>query len=415
MTKHIFSLLFLFLACQVWSQTDAQKKLEARKEKLLEEIKLNEKLLSEQKKKEKSVVNVIIQQNAKINTRQELIKTTEKQAKLLTDDIYTNQIKINKLSKDLEVLKEDYAKMIVKSYKSRSEQSRVMFLLSSNSFLQAYKRAQYMKQYSSYRKSQGVEIQRKSDELAEYNNKLNVQKKEKVKIIKEQEKEKEMLEKERQEQQKLANSIKKDLKKITADINKKQQETKDIDRKIQKMVRDAIAAANKKASKSTGTKTTSKGTSTTESAKIVLDTEGKIASDNFKANKGQLPWPVEKGFVSLKFGSQPHPLVKSLPINSNGVEITTDSGAHARAVFSGTVMLVQVLSPVNKAVMIQHGDFITVYQNLETVTVSKGDKVTTKQSLGRIHTSDSNNKTSMKFSVLQNDTFLNPQTWINNM
>ena len=415
MTKHIFSLLFLFLACQTWSQTDAQKKLEARKEKLLEEIKLNEKLLSEQKQKEKSVVNVIIQQNAKINTRQELIKTTEKQAKLLTDDIYTNQIKINKLTKDLEVLKENYAKMIVKSYKSRSEQSRVMFLLSSNSFLQAYKRAQYMKQYSSYRKSQGVEIQRKSDELAEYNNKLNVQKKEKVKIIKEQEKEKEMLEKERQEQQKLANSIKKDLKKITADIKKKQQETKDIDRKIQKMVRDAIAAANKKTSKSTGTKTTSKGTSTTESAKIVLDTEGKIASDNFKANKGQLPWPVEKGFVSLKFGSQPHPLEKSLVINSNGVEITTDSGAHARAVFSGTVMLVQVLSPVNKAVMIQHGDFITVYQNLETVTVSKGDKVTTKQSLGRIHTSDSNNKTSMKFSVLQNDTFLNPQTWINNM
>jgi septal ring factor EnvC (AmiA/AmiB activator) len=391
------------------------KKLEARKAKLIEEIKLNEKLLGEQKQKEKSVVNVIIQQNAKITTRQELIKTNEKQAKLLSDDIYTNQIKINQLNKDLNLLKEDYAKMIVKSYKSRSEQSRIMFLLSSDNFLQAYKRAQYMKQYSSYRKSQGVEIQKKQEELGVFNEKLAVQKKEKVKIIQEQEKEKELLEKERQEQQKLANSIKKDLRKITADIKKKQQETKDIDRKIQKMIRDAIAAANKKTSKSTGTKTTSKGTSTAESTKIVLDTEGKIASDNFKANKGQLPWPVEKGFVSLRFGSQPHPLEKSLTINSNGVEITTDTGAHARAVFSGTVMLVQVLSPVNKAVMIQHGDFITVYQNLETVTVSKGDKVSTKQSLGRIHTSDGNNKTAMKFSVLQNDSFLNPQSWINNM
>ena len=399
----------------MFGQNDTQKKLEERKARLIEEIRLNERLLNEQKLKEKSVVTVIVQQNAKINAREKVINITERQAKLLSDDIYSNQLKINRLTKELKVLKDDYAKMIVKSYKSRSEQSRAMFLLSSNSFLQAYKRAQYMKQYASFRKSQGDEIKVKSDELFVYNDKLAIKKKEKEVVIIEQAKEKKILESERQEQQKLANSIKKDMKKITADIKKKQQEARDIDRKIDKLIKEAIAAANKKAAKSTSEKTTSSGSSTSSASKIVLTPEDKLVSDNFKSNKGKLPWPVEKGFVSLGFGNQPHPLQNSVIINSNGVEITTDNGASARAVFGGEVTQVQQLSPNNKVVIIQHGDFYTVYYNLSSVSVSKGDKVSIKQSIGRIHTSESTGKTAVKFSVLQNDTFLNPQSWISNM
>jgi hypothetical protein len=168
---------------------------------LLEEIRANEQILQETKKKEKSVVAVIQQQNAKIQLREKLISTTEKQAKLLNDDIYTNQLKINKLKKELEVLKEDYANMIVKSYKSRSERSRAMFLLSSQNFMQAYKRVQYMKQYAGYRKSQGDEIKIKSTELAVYNEKLAGLKIEKIKVIQEQEKEKQVLVKEKKEQE----------------------------------------------------------------------------------------------------------------------------------------------------------------------------------------------------------------------
>ena len=392
----------------VWGQNDAQKKLEERKAKLIEEIRLNEKLLREQKTKEKSVVNIIQAQNSKITLREKLIVTNEKQAKLLNDDIYKNQLQLNKLNRELKSLKEDYAAMIVKSYKGRSERSRAMFLLSSSSFLQAYKRAQYMKQYASYRKNQGEEIINKSAEIEVQNIKLAASKEEKEKLIAEQEKEKIALEEERKEQQKLMNTIKKDQKKIVAEINKKQKEAKDIDRKIQELIRAAIAEANRKTAKATGTKTISTGTS---ASKIVLTPEGKIISDNFKANRGRLPWPVKKGFVSIKFGSQPHPVVRSTQINSNGVEITTNQGADAIAVFGGEVFLVQIITPIKKAVYVQHGDFITVYYNLSSVNVSKGDKIKENQVIGKIFT-DGNGKTAIKFSVLQNDVFLNPQSWL---
>jgi len=410
--KTFYSIFFLLFFSISWAQPNTQQNLEERKEKLLEEIRLNERILKETKKNEKSIVLVIQQQNAKIDLREKLINTTEKQAKLLSDDIYTNQLKINKLNKELEVLKEDYANMIVKSYKSRSERSRAMFLLSSQNFMQAYKRMQYMKQYAGYRKSQGDEINIKTKELALYNEKLNGLKKEKVKLIQEQEQEKTALVQEKQEQEKLVKSIKKDQKKLLAEIKKKQQEANEIDKKIQRIIREAIAVENKKTAKKSGTKVKSTGTS---SSKILLTEEGKIESDNFKSNKGKLPWPVEKGFVSQKFGDQPSAIQPKLTVHSNGVEITTESGSNARAVFAGEVYSIQILSPINTIVMIRHGDFITVYQNLRSVSVAKGDKVSIKQTIGKIRTNDSNGKTALKFSVLQNDTFLNPQGWLYNM
>jgi septal ring factor EnvC (AmiA/AmiB activator) len=310
--------------------------------------------------------------------------------------------------------------MILKSYKSRSEQSRAMFLLSSQNFLQAYKRAQYMKQYASYRKTQGEEIQSKSQELENFNQIIGVQKSQKQKLIKENEKERLELEKEKTVQQELARSIKKDKKQIIAEIKKKQQETRNIDNQIKKLLRAAIAAANKKtataAAKANPKTTTAAATKATEtSTKIVLTSEGQLIANNFRANKGKLPWPVEKGFVSLGYGDQPHPVYKTLIVHNSGVEITTDQGASARAVFGGEVISVMVLSPVNKAVMIQHGDYFTVYQNLSSVSVNKGDKVSTKQNIGRIRTNGDSGKTVLKFTISQNTTYSNPATWLFNM
>lgn len=418
MPKFLLTFLFLLTASIVWGQNDAQRKLEERKAQLQKEIREAESALKSEKKKEKSVVTQISQQTVKIKLQEKLIATTEKQAKLLSDDIYTNQIKINGLKKDLEELKKDYAAMIVKSYKSRSEQSRAMFLLSSENFLQAYKRAQYMKQYSNYRKNQGEEIKVKSNELTNYNEKLAVQKKEKQKLIVENEKEKEDLEKEKKEQEKIMQSIKKDVKKYTAEIKKKQQETKEIDRKIDKLIREAIAEANRKtaaANKKANPKATVAETKAIEnSTKIVLTPEGKIISDNFKANKGRLSWPVAKGFVSLRYGDQPHPLQKSITVHSSGVEISTDSGTSVRSVFAGEVTRVQLISPNNMVVFIQHGDFYTVYQNLSSVSVAKGNKVTALQNIGKI-TTNAAGKTALKFVIMQNSTTLNPQTWLANM
>ena len=432
MPKFLLSLIFLCLTSLSWSQDSQQEKLEARKAQIQREIRENEEMLKSVKKKEKSAVHVIIIQANKIKLKEKLINTTEKQKKLLSNDMYINQLKINKLKKELEVLKEDYAEMIVKSYKSRSEQSRAMFILSSENFLQAYKRAQYMKQYTGYRKMQGEEISSKSKQLIDYNSKLDIQKTAKQKLIAENEKERLSLLKEKNEQQKVVNSIKKDKKKLTAEIKKKQQEARAIDRQIDRLIREAIAEANRKtaleaamrkaeASAKAGetkeeTKTRAKAIVSSapavSSSKIVLTPEAKIIADNFKANRGRLPFPVEKGFISLGYGNQQHPVFPTLTIHNSGVEITTEQGANARAVFDGEVNSIIVLSPVNKAVVIQHGDYFSVYQNLSSVSVNKGDKVTRKETIGRIRTNGDTGKTVIKFIIKQNNTYQNPASWL---
>lgn len=435
MPKFLLSLILICMTSFMWSQESQQEKLEQRKAQIQQEIRDNEKLLQSVKKKEKSAVNVVIVQANKIKLKEKLINTTEKQAKLLSNDIYINQLKINKLNRELVILKEDYAKMIVKSYKSRSEQSRAMFILSSENFLQAYKRAQYMKQYTGYRKMQGDEIKSKSDQLTGYNEKLGVQKSAKQKLIQENEKERLSLLKAKQEQDKLVKLIKKDKNKIAADIKKKQQEERAINRQIDRIIREAIAEANRKAAlekamrkaeaeaKAGDTKEEIKtrakaivsSAPAVSSSKIVLTPEEKVLADNFKSNRGKLPWPVEKGFVSLPYGDQQHPQFTSLRVHNSGVEITTESGSTARAVFAGEVTSVMVLSPVNKAVMIQHGDYFTVYQNLSAVYVNKGDKVSIKQSIGKIRTNGETGRTVLKFTISQNTTYNNPASWIFNM
>lgn len=417
MNKYIFSIL-LFLSSLTTFAQQTQEQLEQAKAKLQEDIRAKEILLQEVRKKEKSVVKLLEIQNSKIGLKQKLIYTTEKQAKLLSNDIYTNQLKINQLKKEIEILKEDYAQMIVKSYKSRSQHSRVMFLLSSESFTQAYKRLQYMKQYANYRKMQAEEIKTKTQDLDNHNQKLSGQKTIKEKLLSEQEKQKQDLLKEKAEQERIAKTLKKTKAQIATEIKQKQKESRKIDAQINKLIKEAIAEANRKAAaaraKANPKTTTDAETKSIQNAtKIVLTPEAQLISNNFKANKGRLPWPVEKGAITLGYGKQAHPVYKSLEINNSGLEITTENNANARAVFTGEVIKIIVISPVNKAVMIQHGDFFTIYQNLSSVSVAPGEKVSTKQSIGKIKTNP-DGKAILKFMISQNTTYINPETWLNN-
>ncbi|CAM3767472.1 murein hydrolase activator EnvC [Flavobacterium cucumis] len=402
--------IFFFFINLSFAQSSEQQKLEERKAQVLKEISETKARLEAEKKKEKSVLKQISQQRNLIQLRQKLLSTTAKQTRILSDEIYLTQLEMNKLNRELKVLKEDYEKMIVKSYKSRNEQSRIMFILSSENFLQAYKRIQYMKQYAGFRKMQGEEIKEKQIKLAQAEKRLSERKKEKEIVLEQTEKEKQELEKEKKEQERLAKIIQKDKKKYAAEIDKKQKEAKSIDAKIKSLVAAEIAAANKRNAAKTGKSAPKSGSR--EASKFVLTAEGKVVSDNFIANKGKLPWPVADGYISLKHGDQPHPVHKNLTIHNSGVEISTKPGSYARAVFGGEVLQVQVISANNKAVYIQHGDFITVYLNLSTVSVTKGQKVSIKQSIGKIHT-DSSGSAVIKFLVLQNTTTLNPEIWLN--
>lgn len=415
MPKFLLSLIFVCATTFVWAQDSQQEKLEQRKAQILQEIKDNEKMLQSVRKKEKSAVNEYLIQANKIKLKEKLINTTAKQERILSNDMYINQVQVNKLKKELAVLKEDYAKMILKSYKSRSEQSRAMFILSSESFLQAYKRAQYLKQYTNFRKNQGLEIQSKTAQLVDFNAKLDGQRKVKKKIIVENQKEKQSLEVEKKEQQKLVNAIKKDKNRIASDIKAKQSESKRIDRQIDRLIREAIAEANRKAALEKAKENPGSATvKPVSSSKIAMTPEDKVLAADFKANKGRLPWPVEKGFISLGYGDQQHPLYPDIKVHNSGVEITTEDGANARAVFAGEVFSVMVLSPVNTVVMIQHGDYFSVYQNLSKVFVSKGEKVSIKQNIGKVRTSGDSGKTVIKFLILQNTTNTDPENWLQN-
>ena len=418
MNKFLLTLFVVFFTLSVSAQIDEKEKLEQRKEQLQRELSEAKNKLQQEKKKEKSVLKEIASQNAQIQISEKIISTIAKQARILDDNIYLTQLEINKLNRDLKIMKEDYAKMIVKSYKSRSEQSRIMFVLSSNSFLQAYKRVQYMKQYAGYRKRQAEEIKIKQARLGVAVTSLQTNKKEKEVVIVEKTKIKAEHEKLKQEKEKTAKLIQKDKKKITAEIAKMDKERKAIDKKIKKMINDAIAAENRKrkaeqaaAAKKNGVTTPVKVTPVS-STKIELTPEGKLTSDSFKANKGQLPWPTEKGAIYIPFGNSKHPEFKTLDVHNIGIDIKSESGATARAVFNGEVSGVQVNQYTGTyTIMIRHGDFFTSYSNLSSVSVSSGQKVTTKQTLGKIKVNNLGFSV-LKFTLSQNTVTKKQKSWI---
>ena len=397
-------LLFSLGTETVLSQTTAkrQQELEAQRLRLKKEIKQINNLLFSNKKTRKNVVTEVEDLQVKLNVREELIKVTNAQVNLLTRKINLNQRNISSQRKELEELKADYAKMIQYSYASKSLQNRLMFLFSSESFLQAYKRIQYLKQYTQYRRKQGVAIGEKTLLLQKLNKTLIEEKSKKVTLVNENKTVQEQLKKERINQQSLIKSLKLKAQNLSAQISKKEQQARAIDQEIDRLIREAIAASNKAAGKS---------------SKITfeLTPEAKLIAANFEANRGRLPWPLEKGIVVQGFGRQKHPVVKTTTIQSNGVTIATSPSSKVRAVFKGEVMSVVTFKGSNPSVLIRHGNYITVYKNLGKLYIKKGDKVQAKEPIGEVFTNENTGKTEVQFSIFNNVKALNPKGWIYEM
>ncbi len=391
---------FLIISVATSQSTSArQKALEEQKKRLQQEIKQINTILFSNIRKEKSVVSKVEDLDLKISVRSQIVKVNNQQANLLTRQINVNQRDITNLRSELKNLKKDYANMIIKSYKSKSSQNRLMFLFSSADFLQAYKRIQYMKQYANFRKKQGEEISEKTQTIQNLNKTLLDQKIIKEALVAENKIVQNTLMKERKFQQNLIRSIKSKSRSLTSEIKQRQLQSAAIDKEIERLIREAIAASNKLAGKA------SKNV-------FALTPEAKLLAKNFVANKGKLPWPVEKGVVTQRFGTQPHPLVKTTMIKSNGVTIATNPRSKARAVFDGEVMAILSFKGSNPAVLIKHGNFITTYKNIAKVYVRKGQKVKSKQSIGEIFTHPQSGKTTLQFSVFNELKPQNPKNWI---
>ena len=402
-TKRYYFTLFLGLflsSFMLYAQSNRQKDLEAQRQQKLRELKQINSLLFSKKKEEKSAITLIEDINYKVNVRKNLIRITNQQANLLTREINANQKEITSLRAQLQELKDDYAAMVVKSYKSKSEQSKVMFLLSSENFKQAYKRLQYIRQYRNYQKEQGEAIKTKTKELQALNIQLSKQKEDKQKLIEENRIAKRKLESELKEREVLMASIKADMSKFAAQIKKTKQEVDRLDREIDRLIKEAIAASNKKAGKKTST------------GKFVLTPEGKKLASSFEANKGKLGWPVSRGVIKGKFGKRRSLTDNSITQNYKSIYIATEKDAEVKAVFNGEVSRIHVMKRGNPTVIIRHGNYLSVYSNLSKVYVKKGEKVSTGQVIGKAFTNTFKGETLLGFRIYKNDKVVNPEYWL---
>lgn len=404
MTKNRFYIILviglLMSSFSLFAQSDRQKELEAQRQQKLREIKQINALLFTKKKEEKSAITLIEDINYKVNVRKNLIRITNEQANLLTREINTNQQEITSLRTQLQELKDDYSAMVVKSYKSKSEQSKVMFLLSSSNFQQAYKRLQYIRQYRDYQKEQGEAIKTKTKELQELNIQLSKQKEDKQKLVEENRVAKRELEGELKQREVLMASIKSDMGKFASQIKKKKQEADQLDKEINRIIKETIAAANKKS----GT-TSSKG-------KFVLTPEAKLLSSNFESNRGKLGWPVSRGVVKVKYGKQRSLIDNTVTQNYKSIYIATEERSDVKSVFSGEVSRILVIKNGNPAVFIRHGIYFSVYMNLSQVNVKAGDKVVAGQVIGKVFTNKLKGESLLGFRIYKNDQVMDPEPWL---
>jgi septal ring factor EnvC (AmiA/AmiB activator) len=427
---------------------DKKSSLKSKKVLLQDEIDVANEILKQTSTSRKATVGQVAALNQKINIRSRLIRTINNEVKLLEKEIKGTQDEIEELQTELETLKEEYAKMIVNAYKSRDRNSKVMYILASENMEQAFKRVQYLQEYSEYRNNQGAVITAKQEELNTQIEELRSQKKEKQSLLVEKSKERELLQKEKLEQQNQVNQLLGKESEIKKDIAAKQQEVNRLEAEIQKIIAEEMRIARQKAehdllvaeAKRLGLKQGKDFNSKTSNKRlrVLIDKKKKelnaaggnetIAKDDgpsygltpeakklaagFAANKGKLPWPVEKGIIVGKYGKQPHPVAKGVIENRPHVEIATSKNTEARAVYSGTVTRVFRVQGAGIAVLVAHGNYFTVYSNLSEVFVKRGDKVELKQRIGLIYTNPSTNQTVLEFGLWLNDKSQDPQLWL---
>lgn len=392
-------MLVILLIPQIFvAQTQKISELENKRKILKEEILKINSLLIDNSKKKKNAFSDLENLTFKIIRKEELIKLTNQQINLLNSDVKKNEEKIEKLNIEILRARKDYAKMIFNSYKSRLKESRLMFLLSSQNFLQAFKRSQYFDQFSKSRREIASSIQSNVKNVKASNDTLKIKISQKEYLIESNENEKKKLSNEKKDQNNLINSLSKRESSYKKQINDKQKQALLLDKEIDRLIKEAIRESNKNSS----------------STIFSLTPEGKALAESFSNNKGNLPWPVERGIVIQKFGLQTHPVVRTTKIKSNGIVIATNENANVRTVFKGKVLSILKFKGSNLTVLIQHGNYISVYKNLSKVYVNKGQDVESLEIIGQVFSNNSDSKTTLQFSIFNNTTALDPYLWIAN-
>ena len=392
-----YSLIFIFFfSSWAFSQTTKIKQLESQRFLIKKEIENINALLFDNSKTTKIAYNDLENISIRIYKNQELIKLTNQQINILTNEIDKKNDSIDFLEGEIKQVREQYSLMIKNSYKSKLKESRLMFLLSSDDFLQALKRSRYINQFSKDRKRVANKISNSIKLLDKKIVTLNSLKSAKNNLLKQNQENQINLEAEEKSKERLISGLRRKEKAYKKQINEKQKISINLDKEIDRLIKEAIRKSNDES----------------DNNLFKLTPEARALSEKFSANKGNLPWPVERGAVIQKFGLQPHPVVRTTKIQSNGLVIATTKDAEIRTVFNGIVLSILKFKGSNITVLVQHGSYITAYKNIDEVYVEKGEKVSALQKIGKVFNPKDGSKSTLQFSIFNNTKAIDPYMWI---
>lgn len=423
-----------------------KKELENKKKKINDEINEINSMLNETKANKKSSIGALVNINIRLEKRLDLINTINAQIRELNKEIKQNDLQIQQLKNNLEKLKREYARMIIFAQRNQDAYSALMFIFSSDNFNQAYSRLKYMQQYSEFRKKQAAEIISTQTLLLSKLNELKEQRHEKNVLLGNEEEEKQILSSEKNEQEQVLTELQKKEKELKAELEKKKQDAIQLQLAIKRMIEveikrkaeeaaaraETLASAAKKAKEEKLKEEKNKNHKSKNGAEKIesvtpvrtekndkasvpeLNEEAEALSADFSNNRGKLPWPVAKGIICETYGEHEHPAIKGFMMFNNGVEICATKGTQARAVFEGEITGIAVSPTGGKLVIIRHGEYLSVYSNLDDVLVKTGQKVVVKQPIGTVMHNEDEGKTSMNLQIWKGQKTMDPSGWLYN-
>ena len=403
--KFVFLLCFLFLPLAVVAQQSKSKaQLEKEKRENLNRIKQANKILQQTRKDKEASIGQLNAIKEKIDVQKGVISNISKEITYIESDVKETEGIVQSLEKDLDKLKAEYATMVYAASKTANSYNKLMFLFASESFNQLVMRLRYLQQYSEARQKQVEQINKVQAALTGQLHLLESKRRQKQGLLGKQIAESKNLQTLKVQQDSVINRLSKQESELKQEVAQRQQAVRKLDKLIADIVREEIARAAR-AAREAGK------ASSGSSNKMTLTPEAALISSSFAGNKGRLAWPVERGFISQKFGRHNHPVLKGVVVENRGVDIQTAQGAAARAIFEGKVLTVASVPGMNNIVMIQHGEYFTVYAKLKSVNVSVGQDVKLKDVIGTVYT-DSDGTTELQFQVWKNSDNMNPETWL---
>lgn len=383
-------LIIYILLTGMWLTATAEsvKSLQQKQQELQKQIEQTNQMLQQTKKNETSTLNKLQLLSKNIKTQKQLINTLGNEITILDTEIDLLGQQRDSLQADLEQYKAEYARLVRESHYAQMQQSPLLFVLSAEDFQQAVRRVRYMQEFARYRQEQVARIEQTQTEIDIQNTALQENRQSKEEALKNRKRQQENLARDERKHKDMLAQLKKQEKNLGSKLKKQQQQVAQLNKKIDDMIR-----------KQTATKTT-------------LTKEQQLVAGGFEQNKGKLPWPVEKGYISGQFGKQQHPVYEHVVVDNKGIYLQTTNGSQARAVYKGEVTSCFMVGNTY-AVIIQHGNYRTVYSNLSKLMVKQGDKVETKQKIGTIYSDpEQDNKTELYFQVYKDRTILNPSLWL---